>query len=1435
MKSKLAGSIIRGMALGLAVLSFATVAKASPYASCITNFVVGGVTNVSFYLNEGGGAVTVVTYPSGTTNSLGVLPAGPASFALPGTDSSYTISVSKTGTGTPSQINSDTGWNNWAFLQTLRCIGVNPCAQYGDAFGRVYVGVTGQTTGNANAPAFRGWGIYALTPDTINNALYGGNNPTPAVYAQQSNTLTFTAIPTNGATFVMDAKTLTWTTNTVTNTATQVAIDTNGIANNATNLAAALNLNLTSHPGTVSVFVTSNVVTMIQFAQATSGASYFTYGSTAYGPFGSDFNTGNTGFGAGPYRITVDPVDGTVWVTDATDANANAYIFGRNFDSTNQLWTVTGRTAGEGVLEHGNVNDIAMRGSLATGNLQVWTADNDMLVPTYFNNTNISTLGNGGIGNFGAAQETVVNDANEIYRYDIGSGNGGNFPVTNTPVFAATLGLNGGFADTQVCSVAVGPNTNYIYAGFRRLNFSDGNLQVFNTVTGARVFDSLSGTPSAPTDAFAQDSSGTEGLYGLKVSPDGRFLATLFADGQVAIVNLTNGIPDPGSRFVIVNAPVGTICRQMSWDAADNMYIANNGSSFTTEWSLGLTTTCVTSNDITGTNGSFQVILPPANVTVANAGNASQNYGTPITGYINVNLGTSSNSGPVVVGFSISGTGTNAVNYNITPGTDANGVVLATNSGNTGTLTFPAGSFPGVGNWNSSIPITPTASPNIGPTLTVTVTLQAGTTYIKGSPSTATVTISNTGPQYFFVSASPTATTMSRAITNDYAEFIINRWGDLNGPGNTLGNVTPKTITLTNFTLKGTAIFPTDYTAGVQPFNPGFPPQDGSAAVSFPPGVASQTVLVGNPVSHANALQPTTNVTIIPTLTNAITGTNCTSQEGYAYFVNTASTTLTEFDNAQGLLAEVVLWSDPLTNSAAGNYTVTYAAGAQATQTVLPVYIPNYQYTNGGAPNGSGASLQAPSNYFDVQLGWPITNENNFETTSGTFPGNPYPNPPPSGVMAANGWSNVLRMTVDKQPGQNPTQCAVNLYPTTHQFYGNYALRFDMYLSVWSGALNNPGPAAYPRNFAAFGINTQGTNCDWRVSIPAGYPNANNPTNADGIWYCIDAADQSLTPADFDGFASPALPNNGTSDFVSTTAQSESGVFKRPPFPATDGAAAGTPINTWVNVSVETHASTNVSLVVDNTTIFANLAFTNNATSAPNNNLLAPAGNWTNGVPMLGYLQPYASQSDESAFVYYSNVRVVELSPTVINPPLSQLVLAGSTVNLTTAASYASQNLTNTWMRGTSTPAAGVATNTVASTNFAYGGLTNYWGGSDSLVLSNVTTGSNYWCVWSDQAGSVTSFVATVEVIGGPANVAANQGSKATFTVTASGPGAPTSYQWQTNGVNIANGTKYTNVTTASLGVSNCQPADAAVTYDCVVTRGNVTNLVGIYVIPNNI
>src|SRR5215469_18916787 len=77
--------------------------KATPYASCITN----NSGTIQFYLNENGGTV-VVTYEDGSTNAsfdgftAGTnLNSGQYSFSM-GAHTSYSIAVTKMGTGSPS-------------------------------------------------------------------------------------------------------------------------------------------------------------------------------------------------------------------------------------------------------------------------------------------------------------------------------------------------------------------------------------------------------------------------------------------------------------------------------------------------------------------------------------------------------------------------------------------------------------------------------------------------------------------------------------------------------------------------------------------------------------------------------------------------------------------------------------------------------------------------------------------------------------------------------------------------------------------------------------------------------------------------------------------------------------------------------------------------------------------------------------------------------------------------------------------------------------------------------------------------------------------------------------------------------------------------------------------------------------------------------------
>jgi hypothetical protein len=665
---------------------------------------------------------------------------------------------------------------------------------------------------------------------------------------------------------------------------------------------------------------------------------------------------------------------------------------------------------------------------------------------------------------------------------------------------------------------------------------------------------------------------------------------------------------------------------------------------------------------------------------------------------------------------------------------------------------------------------------------------------------------------------------MYRGVTNDYAKFIITRLGDTNGPGSSPGNISPTAFTVTNITYVSnatTAVFGRDYTARAQRADPAAdgkiqPPVDGPTAVVFYPGDTAVTCILGNPIPHTNLGLTPTNLSIIVNMTNAVTGVTNLSAEGNQYSVGTATVTLTELDNAVG--PETVLWSNPLTNAADSvNWTMTFASTTFG-EGNLPVVVPNYV-------NDATSIAAGGTNDFLAKFGYPVASD--------------AVNPSP--VMAANGWNNVLKMTVNKQNG---AQAGVNVYPQGQKFNGNYALRFNMYLSLYDFAINNPNIGSAGREYALFGVNHYGTNCNWRTDAAlASGAGLMIPTNSDGQWFAIDAGSGGITPADFDCMTPGPVPNNansggigGLNDKQSNTAASQNGVFKHPPFDCMNtteftrtlaAPGGGEPANKWVDVSVEITRQTNINVFINKSLVIPAIALTNGGLGT----------SYTNGTIMLGYDDPNLNLSDASAFVYFSNVRVVELSPYVVVQPgptnslaTSLIVTQGASLSLTSAVTFATAPITNVWYRGTGAvgpttgvPTAAMQTNSVNATSM-----------TDSLALANLQTinATNYMSVFSDAAGSVTSTVVAVEVVLTPVNQVAAVGSTARLPVIAVGPVAPTSFGWKTNNVNLVASTHYGTPTAANLFITNVQPADAG-TYTVGVTNaaGNVTQTATLTVI----
>ena len=158
---------------------------------------------------------------------------------------------------------------------------------------------------------------------------------------------------------------------------------------------------------------------------------------------------------------------------------------------------------------------------------------------------------------------------------------------------------------------------------------------------------------------------------------------------------------------------------------------------------------------------------------------------------------------------------------------------------------------------------------------------------------------------------------------------------------------------------------------------------------------------------------------------------------------------------------------------------------------------------------------------------------------------------------------------------------------------------------------------------------------------------------------------------------------------------------------------------------------------------------------------------------------------------------VVNIAPSIGTQPSSQTVLQGANASFTVAAT-GSAPFTYQWKKDGS----------------AVGGAT-----SATYTISSVqgSQAGSYTCVVTNVAGSATSSAAILTVnvpptvVTPPANVSANAGSNASFSVTAAGS-TPATYQWKKNGVAIA------GATASTLSLSAVGIVEEGI-YTCVVTN----------------
>ena len=488
-----------------------------------------------------------------------------------------------------------------------------------------------------------------------------------------------------------------------------------------------------------------------------------------------------------PYRLAVND-DDYLTVGSFSSAHSGVWRIDPTLTNNQLLLGPIGQTAGYAAMSQGD----QFSRPLLIGNL------------TSGGSASLYTVDAGTIPNVNASQLNSILVYSNITL--------ANLPRITTPdLVGPEVALNISLQNNYP-GITVGPN-GYIYASNRRDGPSGGsacsyifsltNLNV-NTGSGnvnfltAGVWNSFYN--NGVNDYFATQNTGsapgtTTGVADSAVSADGQYIAAVgFGDNHIVVCSLTNGIPDVSTLYTISNTVSQVSAgRGLCWDAADNVYVSSSGGATFQEWSLGFTATAITTGNVSGSTG-FSLVLPSTIVSavatnVLGTATVSQanSYGNP-TNATFILTRTGDPSAPLTVFFSFSGTAASGT-YTTSAATS---------------ITFAAG--------QSSTNITINAvSDNVArPTTTIVLSLHPSSIYSISSPGTATLALINTGPNQLVASVG--APTMYNAFSNDFATFLVTRWGDTNAP----------TFTASSFTYSGTAVVGVDYTMpGSVTFNPG--------------------------------------------------------------------------------------------------------------------------------------------------------------------------------------------------------------------------------------------------------------------------------------------------------------------------------------------------------------------------------------------------------------------------------------------------------------------------------------------------------------------------------------------------------------------------------------------------------------------------------------
>jgi len=330
---------------------------------------------------------------------------------------------------------------------------------------------------------------------------------------------------------------------------------------------------------------------------------------------------------ASPLRLTVGKDDNLLYITDLSDPSGGLWVsdldVATNSTATNVLWTI-GDPGSAGATNHGSIYSAVVEGSLANGNLTVFTIDEDL---------------------------TPLKSA---WKYNIGSG-----PLPST---AAQISLGQTNINAAIKLVR-GGSSNYLYSSQNRSTGNDSpSLYIFKE-DGTSIANSLAATRDLLANPTAVDI--LRNTTSIDISPDGSTLALLrgAAFGSVTLLSLTNGVFDFAhtNSFSLGAGTASDNARDIAYDRAGNLYVVHSASEYLRIYSKGGASVVTV-----GTDGSFVQTVPPTLVSVA-ATTATANEQGPVNGVFTVTR-TGDTSVPLTVNYTVAGTATAGSDYTALPG-----------------------------------------------------------------------------------------------------------------------------------------------------------------------------------------------------------------------------------------------------------------------------------------------------------------------------------------------------------------------------------------------------------------------------------------------------------------------------------------------------------------------------------------------------------------------------------------------------------------------------------------------------------------------------------------------------------------------------------------------------------------------------------------------